>query len=51
MPNSFHGLPLLSLIVHTTVSPRFRAWAGQLPLGVSAVWDDTDLTSTSRPSS
>jgi hypothetical protein len=52
MPNDFYGLPLHPLIVHATVVmiplaalmvliaavwPRFRAWAGPLPLGVSAI--------------
>ncbi|KAA1399907.1 DUF2231 domain-containing protein [Aeromicrobium ginsengisoli] len=52
MPNDFHGLPLHPLIVHATVVivplaaltvllaalwPRFRAWAGPLPTGLSLV--------------
>jgi hypothetical protein len=52
MPNSFYGLPLHPLIVHATVVmiplaaltvllsvlwPRFRAWAGPLPLGLSLI--------------
>ena len=52
MPNDFYGLPLHPLIVHATVViiplaaltvlfsalwPRFRNWAGPLPLGLSAV--------------
>jgi hypothetical protein len=52
MPSELHGLPLHPLIVHATVVtipvaaatvllaalwPRFRAWAGPLPAGVSLV--------------
>jgi hypothetical protein len=52
MPNELHGLPLHPLIVHATVViiplaaltvllaalwPRFTAWAGPLPVGVSLV--------------
>lgn len=52
MPNDFYGLPLHPLIVHATVVmiplavvtvilaatwPRFRAWAGPLPAGLSLV--------------
>ncbi|KQX75851.1 MULTISPECIES: DUF2231 domain-containing protein [Aeromicrobium] len=52
MPNDFYGLPLHPLIVHATVViiplavltvilgavwPRFRAWAGPLPVGLSLV--------------
>lgn len=52
MPKDFHGLPLHPLIVHATVVivplaaltvllaalwPRFRAWAGPLPAGLSLV--------------
>ena len=52
MPNSFYGLPLHPLIVHATVVmiplaaltvllsvlwPRFRAWAGPLPVGLSLI--------------
>ncbi len=52
MPNDFHGLPLHPLVVHATVViiplaaltvllaavwPRFRAWAGPLPAGLSLV--------------
>ncbi len=52
MPNDFYGLPLHPLIVHATVVmiplaaltvlmsalwPRFRAWAGPLPAGISLV--------------
>ncbi len=52
MPNDLHGLPLHPLIVHATVVtiplaaltvllaalwPRFRAWAGPLPVGLSLV--------------
>ncbi|KQV76101.1 hypothetical protein ASC61_14420 [Aeromicrobium sp. Root344] len=52
MPNDFHGLPLHPLIVHATVVvvplaaltvllaalwPRFRAWSGPLPMGLSLV--------------
>ncbi len=52
MPSDFFGLPLHPLIVHATavlvplaalavigavVWPRFRAWAGPLPMGLSLV--------------
>lgn len=52
MPNDFYGLPLHPLIVHATVVmiplavlavilsaawPRFRAWAGPMPAGLSLV--------------
>jgi hypothetical protein len=52
MPSQLHGLPLHPLIVHATVVtiplaaatvllaalwPRFRAWAGPLPVGLSVV--------------
>ena len=52
MPTSVYGVPLHPLIVHATVVmiplaaltvvlaalwPRFRSWAGPLPLGISAV--------------
>jgi hypothetical protein len=52
VPTSFYGLPLHPLVVHATVVviplaaltvalsvlwPRFRAWAGPLPVGLSAV--------------
>ncbi len=52
MPNDFYGLPLHPLIVHATVVmiplaaltvllsvvwPRFRAWAGLLPAGLSLI--------------
>ena len=52
MPNDFYGLPLHPLIVHATVVmiplavlavvlsaawPRFRSWAGPLPVGLSLV--------------
>lgn len=52
MPNEFYGLPLHPLIVHATVVmiplaaisvllaavwPRFRAWAGPLPLATSII--------------
>ena len=52
MPNDFYGLPLHPLIVHATVVmiplaaltvlmsalwPRFRAWAGPLPAGISLI--------------
>ncbi len=52
MPNDFYGLPLHPLIVHATVVmipwavltvilsaawPRFRAWAGPLPVGLSLI--------------
>jgi hypothetical protein len=52
VPNDFYGLPLHPLIVHATVViiplavltvilsaawPRFRAWAGPLPVGLSLV--------------
>jgi len=52
MPDSIYGLPLHPLIVHATsvivplaallvilavCSPRFRAWAGPLPMGTSLV--------------
>jgi hypothetical protein len=52
MPNDFYGLPLHPLVVHATVVviplaaltvllsalwPRFRAWAGPLPVGISLV--------------
>jgi uncharacterized membrane protein len=52
MPNSYDGLPLHPLIVHATVvmiplaaltvllsvlRPRFRAWAGPLPVGLSLI--------------
>lgn len=52
MPNDFYGLPLHPLIVHATVVmiplavlavilsaawPKFRTWAGPLPLGLSLI--------------
>ena len=52
MPNDFYGLPLHPLVVHATVVviplaavtvilfalwPRFRAWAGPLPMVLSLV--------------
>lgn len=52
MPNDFYGLPLHPLIVHATVVmiplaaltvllsalwPRFRRWAGPLPVGISLI--------------
>lgn len=52
MPNEFAGLPLHPLVVHATVVviplaaltvllstlwPRFRRWAGPLPIGLAAV--------------
>jgi hypothetical protein len=52
MPNDFYGLPLHPLIVHATVVmiplaaltvllsalwPRFRTWAGPLPVGLSLI--------------
>ncbi|CAN5221381.1 hypothetical protein BH09ACT10_BH09ACT10_12680 [soil metagenome] len=52
MPNDFYGLPLHPLIVHATVVmiplaaltvvlsvlwPKFRAWAGPLPAGLSLI--------------
>lgn len=52
MPNDFYGLPLHPLIVHATVVmiplaaltvllsalwPRFRSWAGPLPVGISLI--------------
>ena len=52
MPNDFYGLPLHPLIVHATAVviplagltvlvsvlwPRFRAWAGPLPMGLSLI--------------
>ncbi|MET0820979.1 MAG: DUF2231 domain-containing protein [Aeromicrobium sp.] len=52
MPNDFYGLPLHPLIVHATVVmiplavltvilsavwPRFRSWAGPLPVGLSLI--------------
>jgi len=52
MPNDFYGLPLHPLIVHATVVmiplaaltvllsalwPRFRAWGGPLPVGISLI--------------
>lgn len=52
MPNEFYGLPMHPLIVNATVVmiplaavtvllaavwPRFRAWAGPLPLGISII--------------
>lgn len=52
MPNDFYGLPLHPLVVHATVVmiplaalavllsalwPRFRRWAGPLPVGLSLI--------------